>query len=175
MCIKCIKWDSRLGWVENWLSLQCLLWSAKAFWLSCCCKDTKVSWQLLKMIKHQLTERSENTNTHREVWSSGGIFTAFSLDRFHDLCMSRSMLLGALRGRGEEVAAHSGSSMSCKDGACSFLPALPAWQQGAGLSSSAFLPACKWRHSCIHMFNETITLLILSSEESFEKWEFVIL
>jgi len=66
---------------------------------------------------------------HREVWSSEGISSVFSLDWLPghallpalcgDLCA-----LGEVRGGGEEAAGHDGSLMYCKDGTCSFLPHL---------------------------------------------------
>lgn len=86
---------------------------------------------------------------------------AFSVPSLWTACktVSRSVLLGMLRGQGEEVATRGGPSMSCKDGASASSLTLPVWQQETG--SSAFLPPCKWWHSGIHMFNETITLLVI--------------
>lgn len=172
MCIKCIKWDSRLGWVENWLSLPVLTLKWKGILLSCCHKDTKVSWQLIKMIKHQLTERSQYTNMHKETWSSAGIFSAFSLNRLHDPCHDLCSW-GCWEDKEKRWLLVAGLQCPARMQLAASSLTLQAWQQGTG--SSAFLPPCKWWHSCIHMFNETITLWALSSKESFEKWEFVIL
>lgn len=147
MCIKCIKWDSKLRWKLIFYSVYFRV--VRHFGSTAVMKIQNSHGNFLKRIKHQLTERSENTSVHREVWSGEGVFSGFSLDRLlghvllTSLCCDRCVF-GEVRGGGQEVAGHGGSLIYCKDGACIFLShlaSLKARYWVKFLSLSAVFPA----------------------------------
>lgn len=105
-------------------------------------------------------ERSQDTRVPREVWSSGGVFSGFSLDRLLgyalltslccDLCVLGEHLKRWRRG-GQSWRVFDIMqwwSMQLPS------PPWPIWMQGTGSSFSAFVATSPWWHISVCLMKQ---------------------